>query len=81
MGHSWGNKYGKKAYMEAGEVVYEGQRYWEREIGFKADPSAIERLEINYRRDERVLRFLTVKMDKNAAAYAAKRQALKKKED
>ena len=51
------------------------------EIGFKADPSAIERLEINYRRDERVLRFLTVKMDKNAAAYAAKRQALKKKED
>jgi len=37
MGESWGNKYGKKAYMEAGEVVYEGQRYWEREIGFKAD--------------------------------------------
>ena len=37
MGHSWGNKYGKKAYMEAGEVVYEGQRYWEMEIGFKAD--------------------------------------------
>ena len=51
------------------------------EIGFKANPAAIERLEINYRRDERVLRFLTVKMDKYAAAYAAKRQALKKKED
>lgn len=37
MGERWGSKYGKKAYMEAGEVVYEGQRYWEREIDFKAD--------------------------------------------
>lgn len=37
MGTTWGNKYGKKAYMEANEVVYEGQRYWETEIGFKAD--------------------------------------------
>lgn len=37
MGESWGDMYGKKAYMEADEVVYEGQRYWEMEIGFKAD--------------------------------------------
>ena len=51
------------------------------EFGFKADPALISRLEINYRRDERVIRFLTVKMDKNAAAYAAKRQSLKTKED
>ena len=51
------------------------------EFGFKAEPSLINRLEINYRRDERVLRFLTVKMDKNAAAYAAKRQSLKTQED
>lgn len=51
------------------------------EFGFKAEPTLISKLEINYRRDERVLRFLTVKMDKNAAAYAAKRQSLKNKED
>ena len=50
------------------------------EFGFKAEPTLINRLEINYRRDERVLRFLTVKMDKNAAAYAAKRQSLKSQE-
>lgn len=37
MGTYWGNKYGRKAYMEANELVYEGQRYWEMEIGFKAD--------------------------------------------
>ena len=35
-----------------------------------------------FRRDERVLRYLTVKMEKYAAAYAAKRQSLKaNKED
>lgn len=37
MGMSWGNKYGKDAYMEAGVVVYEGLRWWEMETGFKAD--------------------------------------------
>ena len=36
-------------------------------IEFKAEPSVIEKLEINYRRDERVIRFLTFKMDKYAA--------------
>jgi len=37
MGESWSNKYGKKAYLEAGVLVYEGMRYWETEIDFKAD--------------------------------------------
>lgn len=37
MGTTWGNKYGKKAYIEAGVLVYEGLRHWETEIGFKAD--------------------------------------------
>ena len=50
-------------------------------IEFKAKPETIATLEVNFRRDERVIRFLTVKMDKNAAAYAAKRQSLKTKED
>ena len=40
-------------------------------IEFKAEPSVIEKLEVNYRRDERVIRFLTFKMDKYAAEYAA----------
>ena len=48
---------------------------------FKAEPEVIERLEIGFRRDERVLRFLTVKLDKYAAAYAEKRRHNQKKED
>ena len=43
-------------------------------IEFKAEPQVIEKLEINFRRDERVIRFLTFKMDKYAAEYAAKRR-------
>ena len=52
-------------------------------LEFKADPSVIETLEVNFRRDERVIRFLTVKLDKFAAAYAEKRRNKKstKKED
>ena len=49
---------------------------------FKAQPEVIKTLEINFRRDERVLRFLTVKMEKYAAEYAEKRRNNKvKKED
>jgi len=51
-------------------------------FGFKSEPTLIKKLEIAYRRDERILRYITVKMEKYAAAYAAKRQSLKtKKED
>lgn len=52
-------------------------------IEFKAEPTVIEKLEINFRRDERVIRFLTFKKDKYAAEYAAKRRGIKstKKED
>jgi len=52
-------------------------------IEFNAEPATIETLEVNFRRDERVMRFLTVKLDKFAAEYAAKRRSLKsaKKED
>ena len=46
-------------------------------FGFKAEPALIKKLEIAYRRDERVLRFLTVKQEKYAQEYAAKRQALR----
>jgi len=52
-------------------------------IEFNADPAVIAKLEVNFRRDERVIRFLTFKLDKYAAEYAAKRRSLKstKKED
>ena len=43
-------------------------------IEFKAEPTVIEKLEVNYRRDERVIRYLTTKLDKHAAEYAAKRR-------
>ena len=46
-------------------------------IEFKAEPTVIEKLEVNFRRDERVLRYLTVKMEKYAAQYAEKRRNLK----
>jgi len=51
-------------------------------IEFKAEPSLIAKLEVNYRRDERVLRYLTVKNEKYAAEYAEKRRnKFAKKED
>ena len=52
-------------------------------IEFNAEPTVIQKLELNYRRDERVLRYLTIKLDKYAAEYAAKRRNVKsaKKED
>ena len=52
-------------------------------VEFKAEPSVIKKLETGFRRDEKVIRFLTVKLDKYAAAYAEKRRdkyATKKEE-
>ncbi len=43
-------------------------------LEFKADPSVIAKLEVNFRRDERVIRFLTFRQDKFAAEYAVKRR-------
>ena len=43
-------------------------------LEFKAPTSVISNLEIEMKRDERVLRFLTVAMDKNGAQYAAQRR-------
>jgi small subunit ribosomal protein S6 len=50
-------------------------------LGFKSEPTLVKDLEIAYRRDERVLRYIVVKMEKYAAAYAAKRQSLKGKKE
>ena len=46
-------------------------------IEFKADSQFIATLETQYRRDERIIRFLTFAMDKHAVAYAEKRRANK----
>lgn len=45
---------------------------------FKADPAFIAKLETDFRRDERVIRFMTVKLDKFAVEYSAKRKRLQK---
>ena len=46
-------------------------------IEFKADPQFVATLETQYHRDERIIRFITVALDKNAVAYAEKRRANK----
>lgn len=46
-------------------------------IEFKAEGDLIDKLEVQYRRDERVLRFLTFKMDKHAVKYAEKKRKAK----
>ncbi len=45
---------------------------------FKAEPGLISKLETDFRRDERIIRFMTVKLDKYAAEYSAKRRNLLK---
>ena len=46
-------------------------------IEFRAEPDLIAKLEVEYRRDERIIRFLTMKMEKYAVAYAEKKRARK----
>lgn len=45
---------------------------------FKANPAFINKFEIEFRRDEKVIRFMTVKLDKYAAEYSQKRRNLQK---
>ncbi|WP_421869142.1 30S ribosomal protein S6 [Marinoscillum sp.] len=41
---------------------------------FKAEPSVINKLETEYRRDEKVMRFLTTALDKHAVVYNERRR-------
>ncbi len=43
-------------------------------IEFKTDGSLIEKLETEYRRDERIIRFLTFRMDKYAIEYSERKR-------
>ncbi|MEM1136940.1 MAG: 30S ribosomal protein S6 [Bacteroidota bacterium] len=42
---------------------------------FKADPSLVQKLEIEYKRDEKILRFLTVSLDKYGVEFNEKRRS------
>lgn len=46
-------------------------------VEFQAEPHVIKTLDTNLRRDERVMRFLTIRQDKFAQEYAEKRRRLK----
>ncbi|MFN5324468.1 MAG: 30S ribosomal protein S6 [Bacteroidota bacterium] len=51
---------------------------------FKGDGNVIAKLELEYKRDERIMRFLTVALDKHAVAYNEKKRknaAQKKQEE
>ena len=43
-------------------------------VEFKADPTLIRKFEIEIRRDEKVMRFLTTVLDKHAIVYAQRRR-------
>ena len=43
-------------------------------VEFKAEPNVIATLETGFRREEKVIRFMTFKLDKYAAHYAEKRR-------
>ena len=43
-------------------------------IEFKAEGTLIAKLETEYRRDERIIRFLTFKMDKYSVEYSTKKK-------
>jgi small subunit ribosomal protein S6 len=44
-------------------------------VEFTAEPTFIKTLEIEYKRDERIIRFLTTALDKYAVEYNAKRRS------
>ena len=47
-------------------------------IEFEGEPTIVAKLETAFRRDEKVIRFLTFRLDKYAAEYAVKRRAVRK---
>jgi small subunit ribosomal protein S6 len=49
-------------------------------IEFKSNPEFINKLETEYRRDERIIRFITLKHDKYSAEYSAKKRGQKQSE-
>jgi small subunit ribosomal protein S6 len=50
-------------------------------VEFKAPGELIDKLETEYRRDEKFIRFLTFKMDKYAVEYSEKKRSKKEKSE
>ena len=46
-------------------------------LEFKAEGMLVDKLETEYRRDERIIRFLTFKMDKYAVEYSQRKRSKK----
>ena len=46
-------------------------------LEFNAEPTIVKKLEVAFRRDERIIRFLTFRLDKYATEYAEKRRNLR----
>jgi small subunit ribosomal protein S6 len=88
------NKFRKYLKDKGAEIVYEdnwGMRklaypIQKKSTGFyhlveyKAEGELIKDLEITFKRDERILRFLTVKLDKHAIVYNEKKRKKSKEE-
>ncbi len=47
-------------------------------LEYKAEGDLIDNMEVAFRRDERVIRFLTVKLDKHAVTYNEKKRRIAK---
>ena len=50
-------------------------------LEFKGEPTIVKKLDVAFRRDERVIRFLTFRLDKYAQEYAEKRRNLRANEN
>ena len=48
-------------------------------LEFKGEPTIVKKLDVAFRRDERVIRYLTFRLDKYAQEYAVKRRNLRAK--
>lgn len=46
-------------------------------LEFEAETGFIDKLETEYRRDERIIRFLTFRMDKYSVEYSDKKRSMK----
>ena len=46
-------------------------------LEFKGEPTIVKKLDVAFRRDERVIRFLTFRLDKYAQEYARKRSNIR----
>ena len=78
------NKFKKILTDNGSEIVHENNTELYYLLEFKAPGELIGKLETDYKRDERILRFLTVKLDKHAVTYNEKKRknaALKKEEE